>query len=146
MKSSIIASLLLVANAESNVNGALFRDPLNLPETCPTDWGTLMKTYLPGSKQASLTVPCSLDDKECLGKWPGVKAWVENGENKKYDHDKVFVFSHPDSAVPALHLTADFDVQCRGYKFSDDGKRKGIGLESKFTMKQVKLETQKVQD
>ena len=105
-----------------------------------------MKTYLTGTKQASLTVPCALDDKECLDKWPGVKAWVENGENKKYDQGKVFVISHLESSVPALHITADFDVQCRGYRFDEEGKRKGIGLESKFTMKQVKLETLKVQD
>ncbi len=70
---AVLAFLTAAVNGEEKrVVGAMYKDPNELPEPCPSQYGMLLKTYIPGTKQASLTVPCELTDKECLNQWPGV--------------------------------------------------------------------------
>ena len=67
---SALVALLVTADAkekEKPLIGTKFRDPIDMPDRCPKEYGMLLKTYIPDTKQAALTVPCELDDKECLG-------------------------------------------------------------------------------
>ena len=88
--------------AKERVNGALYKDPMDMPEECPSDWGMILKTYIPKTKQASLTVPCALDDSECLSQWPGINLWINDNHKDLFETDKVFVFANTNDTMPRL--------------------------------------------
>ncbi len=100
----------------------------------------ILKTYLTGTKQAAVSVPCEINDQECLGQWPGVKQWIESNEIAKYDEQHVFAFTNKNVPKPTMHILGHFNVECRAFKNDKDGKRIGIGMEIKWKMNDIKLE------
>ena len=51
-------------------------DPIDQPEPCPHEYGLLIKTYVVDTLQATLSVPCTFDDSDCLSQWPGINKWI----------------------------------------------------------------------
>ena len=134
-----VTAVVSAAETETPLRGTDFKDPENMPDTCDYDYGMLLKHYLEHTKQVTFSVPCALDDKECLGKWPGMLQWIQEKRIQRFDPERVKLISMPETDKPLIHIAGQFYVFCQSWRY-ENGKKAGMGEEIKFKLRDQKLE------